>query len=165
MSVMRIVLMALACLTAFVASCSEAVTPAGTNVATPAATTNDQPTQFSLVSTGDFISQPPLSEQAARDGRETGKPHGDFSRILGAVKPMVSKADLAICHMETPVAAPGDPWTGYPIFNAPLGLVETAAAFGYDSCSTASNHVLDYGEAGLARTLDAFDRAGVKHAG
>jgi poly-gamma-glutamate synthesis protein (capsule biosynthesis protein) len=167
MSNMRVVLMAVACLSVFAASCSQAATPAGTNVGTPAATTKVQPApaQFTLVSTGDFISQPPLSEQAARDGRQTGKPHGDFSRILGAVKPMVSKADLAICHMETPVAAPGDPWTGYPIFNAPLGLVETAAAFGYDSCSTASNHVFDYGEAGLARTLDALDRAGVKHAG
>jgi poly-gamma-glutamate synthesis protein (capsule biosynthesis protein) len=164
---MRVVLVVLVCLSVFSASCSQAVTPAGTSVGTPAATTNAQPapTQFTLVSTGDFISQPPLSQQAARDGQLTGKPHGDFSRILGAVKPMVSKADVAICHMETPVAAPGDPWTGYPIFNAPLGLVETAAAFGYDSCSTASNHVLDYGEAGLARTLDAFDRAGVKHAG
>jgi poly-gamma-glutamate synthesis protein (capsule biosynthesis protein) len=78
---------------------------------------------------------------------------------------MVSGADLAICHMETPFAAPGDPWTGYPIFNAPPFLADAAADLGYDSCSTASNHTIDYGWEGLVRTLDGLDRVGVKHAG
>ncbi|HEX6682191.1 MAG TPA: CapA family protein [Candidatus Limnocylindrales bacterium] len=122
-------------------------------------------TEFTLVSTGDFISQPALSEQAVAEGARTGRPNGDFSRVLGAIKPMVSGADVAICHMETPVAGPGEPWTGYPIFNAPMGLVDTIAELGYDSCSTASNHTLDYGEPGLVRTLEALDRVGVKHAG
>jgi poly-gamma-glutamate capsule biosynthesis protein CapA/YwtB (metallophosphatase superfamily) len=44
-------------------------------------------------------------------------------------------------------------------------LADTAAALGYDSCSTASNHTLDYGEDGLVRTLDVLDRVGIKHAG
>lgn len=120
---------------------------------------------FTLVSTGDFISQPELSEQAAAQGRARGLPHEDFSGILGSLKPFVSGADVAICHFETPVAAPGDPWTGYPIFNAPAGLVNATAELGYDSCSTASNHTLDYGQEGLNRTLDALDKAGVRHAG
>jgi poly-gamma-glutamate synthesis protein (capsule biosynthesis protein) len=122
-------------------------------------------TSFTLVSTGDFISQPPLSEQAVADGRDSGRGYEDFSRILAALKPMVSTADVAICHMETPVAAPGDAWTGYPIFNAPMGLVDSAKELGYDSCSTASNHTVDYGDEGLVRTLNALDRVGIKHAG
>lgn len=150
------------------ASCGPAAAPVSAPAppgSSPDARKAPEVNEFTLVSTGDFISQPPLSEQAIEDGRRVGRPNGDFSRILGAIKPMVSSADVAICHMETPVAAPGDPWTGYPIFNAPLGLVETTAELGYDSCSTASNHVVDYGEAGLVRTLDALDRVGVKHAG
>lgn len=114
-------------------------------------------TEFTLVASGDFISQPPLSEQAIADG--------GFSSILASLKPMVSQADLAICHMETPFAAPGDEWTGYPIFNAPPVLADTTAELGYDSCSTASNHTVDYGWDGLVRTLDGLDRVGVKHAG
>src|SRR5438094_241980 len=39
------------------------------------------------------------------------------------------------------------------------------AATGYDGCSTASNHTLDDGAGGIRRTLDALDRAGVRHAG
>ncbi|GIH09879.1 poly-gamma-glutamate biosynthesis protein [Rhizocola hellebori] len=114
-------------------------------------------TEFTVVASGDFISQPELSEQATAEG--------GFAKILGALKPMVSTADLAICHLETPLAAPGDPWTGYPTFNAPPSLVDTAADLGYDTCSTASNHTLDYGWEGLVRTLDGLDRVGLKHAG
>ncbi|MFE3940222.1 CapA family protein, partial [Streptomyces goshikiensis] len=36
---------------------------------------------------------------------------------------------------------------------------------GYDGCSTASNHPLDDGAEGIKRTLDAFDKAGLGHAG
>lgn len=115
------------------------------------------PTSFTLVATGDFISQPELSSLAEAEG--------GFGRILGALAPMTSTADVAICHMETPFAGPGDPWTGYPIFNAPPVLADTTAALGYDSCSTASNHTVDYGWDGLVRTLDGLDRVGVKHAG
>lgn len=44
-------------------------------------------------------------------------------------------------------------------------MAEGLAATGYDACSTASNHTLDDGAAGIHRTLDALDRAGVRHAG
>src|SRR5262249_53933595 len=36
---------------------------------------------------------------------------------------------------------------------------------GYDTCSTAGNHTLDQGAAGVRRTLDGLDAAGVKHTG
>jgi poly-gamma-glutamate capsule biosynthesis protein CapA/YwtB (metallophosphatase superfamily) len=39
------------------------------------------------------------------------------------------------------------------------------AVTGYDSCSTASNHSLDDGTAGIRRTLGTMDRAGLQHAG
>lgn len=141
------------CLTA----CAQA-DPAADSALAPTASPPPPPTtSFTLVATGDFISQPPLSEQATAQG--------GFGDILASLKPLVSTADVAICHMETPLAAPGDPWTGYPIFNAPPILADTAAEMGYDSCSTASNHVVDYGQDGLKRTLDELDRVGVRHAG
>lgn len=141
------------------AACGQAAQPEPATLAPSTAEAPVPPptTAFTLVATGDFISQPPLSEQASAEG--------GFGGIMGALRPLVSAADVAICHMETPFAAPGDAWTGYPIFNAPPSLADTAAAFGYDSCSTASNHTVDYGWEGLVRTLDGLDRVGVKHAG
>jgi poly-gamma-glutamate synthesis protein (capsule biosynthesis protein) len=44
-------------------------------------------------------------------------------------------------------------------------VAQGLAATGYDGCSTASNHTLDNGTDGIRTTLDALDRAGVRHAG
>jgi len=155
MSYMRRVTPAVALLCTGLAACGS-TSPASKATAAQASPVPPV-TEFTLVSSGDFISQPELSAQAVADG--------GFHKILGALKPMVSAADIAICHMETPFAAPGDPWTGFPIFNAPPSLADTAAGLGYDTCSTASNHTLDYGFEGLTRTLDGLDRVGIKHAG
>src|SRR5262249_62022611 len=69
------------------------------------------------------------------------------------------------CHMETPYGKKNGPFTGYPVFEVPPVIAQTIHNVGYDSCSTASNHAYDGGEAGIDRTLDALDAAGVKHAG
>jgi poly-gamma-glutamate synthesis protein (capsule biosynthesis protein) len=45
------------------------------------------------------------------------------------------------------------------------GRPHRRAATGYDGCSTASAHALDDGAAGVGRTLDALDRAGLRHTG
>lgn len=120
---------------------------------------------ITLAAAGDLIVQPELVAQAAADARATGRNGRDFTAILGALRPEIAAADLGLCHMETPLARPQDPPTGYPIFNAPPELAEAVADLGFDACSTASNHTLDYGEAGVKRTLDGLDQAGVRHAG
>ncbi|MFD0787437.1 CapA family protein, partial [Micromonospora azadirachtae] len=89
----------------------------------------------------------------------------DFTQILAAVRPRVSAADLAICHLETPLAEPGGPFTGWPNFSVPPQLADAAASAGFDTCSTASNHSLDTGVEGIARTLDNLDRVGLRHTG
>jgi poly-gamma-glutamate capsule biosynthesis protein CapA/YwtB (metallophosphatase superfamily) len=87
----------------------------------------------------------------------------DFAPMLRALRPLVRRADLAFCHVETPLQ-PGPP-AGYPIFRTPPALVRAIRATGWDACSTASNHTLDRGQAGVRSTLRALDRAGVRHAG
>jgi poly-gamma-glutamate synthesis protein (capsule biosynthesis protein) len=67
--------------------------------------------------------------------------------------------------METPVSSDNTGLTGYPLFNVPREIARDAAAAGYDGCSTASNHSIDRGTAGVASTLDVLDAAGLRHAG
>jgi poly-gamma-glutamate synthesis protein (capsule biosynthesis protein) len=43
--------------------------------------------------------------------------------------------------------------------------VKAIKATGYDVCTTASNHAVDQGFAGVRRTLDDLDRAKIAHAG
>ncbi|MFB6520979.1 CapA family protein [Streptomyces sp. NPDC056401] len=118
---------------------------------------------FTLVGTGDIIPYPSIIQRAADDSAEKGG--YDFRKILAGVKPIVSAADLAICHHEIPYGRPGGPYTGYPLFKAPHQLADALKDTGYDSCSTASNHTLDDGYDGLVRVLDHLDRVGIRHVG
>ncbi|MCF6524348.1 CapA family protein [Streptomyces sp. JJ36] len=117
---------------------------------------------FTLVATGDVIPYPSIMQQARRDAGGDGY---DFTRIFAGVKPVVHKADLALCHMETPYGDADGPFTGYPLFRSPPQLARSLKETGYDSCSTASNHTLDAGMKGVRRTLRAMDEAGLRHAG
>ena len=122
-------------------------------------------TTLTVVAAGDLLVHEQLTAQAAADARANGRPGHDFTEVLAAVAPVISEADLAICHMEQPLAEPEGPFTGYPLFSAPPQLADAAAAAGFDTCSTASNHSLDTGVEGVQRTLDNLDRVGIAHAG
>ncbi|WP_254879119.1 CapA family protein [Streptomyces sp. NA04227] len=117
---------------------------------------------FTLVATGDLLVHDAVIRQAATDAGGSGY---DFRPMLAAAKPLVSTADVAICHMETVYGANGGPYTGYPLFKTPPQIARGARALGYDSCSTASNHTMDAGAEGVTRTLGAMDAAHLKHAG
>ncbi|MEU1666455.1 CapA family protein [Streptomyces sparsogenes] len=117
---------------------------------------------FTLVATGDLLIHDSVIRQARADAGGNGY---NFGPMLAGAKPVISQADLAICHMETVYGAAGGPFTGYPTFKSPPEVAEAAKELGYDSCSTASNHTLDAGAEGVTRTLDAMDRAGLRHAG
>jgi poly-gamma-glutamate synthesis protein (capsule biosynthesis protein) len=165
---MRRGLIAIMLALAAAAGCAKAIEPMPvTTTAAPAdaAPSPEAPDKLTLVAAGDLITQPELVAQAATDAKAAGRTGRDFTQILAALREPVISADLALCHMETPLARPQDPPTGYPIFNAPPELADGVAALGFDACSTASNHTLDYGEAGIGRTLTGLDRVGVRHAG
>jgi hypothetical protein len=67
--------------------------------------------------------------------------------------------------METVYGKEGGPFSGYPTFVSPPEIAQALKETGYDACSTASNHTLDAGSAGVQRTLDAMDEAGLRHTG
>lgn len=121
---------------------------------------------FTVLATGDVLIHQggSLVAGAAEAGRANGRGY-DFSGVLTPVAPLIEQADLAICHLETPVAPPGGPFRGYPSFSVQPQILGTLADAGYDTCSTASNHSLDTGFDGLVRTLDAMDAARIGHTG
>ncbi|GGW97744.1 CapA family protein [Streptomyces lomondensis] len=120
-----------------------------------------EPRGFTLVASGDVLPHDTIIDRARFDAGGTGY---DFRPMLAGIRSVVDRADVALCHMETVYGADGD-YTGYPTFKSPPEVAPALAATGYDGCSTASNHTLDDGAAGIRRTLDALDRAGVRHAG
>jgi Bacterial capsule synthesis protein PGA_cap len=123
------------------------------------------PRSFTLVAGGDVLLHEPLWAQAEADGAAAGTGGLDFRPVLAGVAPIVQGADVAVCHLETPLAPPGGPYAGYPSFSVPPEIVPALADTGFDACSTASNHTFDQGAAGIDRTLAALDAAGIRHAG
>ncbi|MEV7117642.1 CapA family protein [Kitasatospora griseola] len=120
------------------------------------------PRPFTLLASGDVLPHAEIIRQAADDAGGHGY---DFAPMLVDVKPVVSAADLAICHLETVSGADGGPFTGWPTFKSPPQLARALKDTGYTSCDTASNHTLDDGPDGIRRTLDAMDAAGLAHTG
>jgi poly-gamma-glutamate capsule biosynthesis protein CapA/YwtB (metallophosphatase superfamily) len=114
---------------------------------------------FDIVASGDLLVHAPVWQRALVLG------HGryDFRPLLAGVRPIVERAALAICHVETPMGA--GPPSGYPVFNSPPELARAIAWTGWDVCSTASNHAVDKGQLGIETTARALDRAGVRHTG
>ncbi|SES07907.1 poly-gamma-glutamate synthesis protein (capsule biosynthesis protein) [Actinokineospora terrae] len=134
--------------------------PQATTTAPPSATPPSTP-GFTLIAGGDVLIHPALTEQATADGG--GK--RDYTQLLAGIKPAIEAADVAVCHLEVPIAGPDGPFRGYPKFSAPPEIVTALAATGFDTCSTASNHTLDQGPTGVIGTLDALDAAKITHTG
>lgn len=114
---------------------------------------------------GDVLLHSGLWTIAHLDAQRTGRGPMDFRPMLADMRPVISGADLAICHMETPLAPKGGPFSSYPIFAVPPAVVPALKWEGYDACTTMSNHSLDQGWDGIKRTIDDFNRAGLAHFG
>lgn len=118
------------------------------------------PAQFTVVAGGDILLHNAVYWASQNeDGRY------DLSRLLEPTAPYIQGADLAICQMEVPIVMPGGELMSYPLFAAPYETAEELKEAGWDGCTTASNHSVDTGFAGLANTLDRFDEAGLGHVG
>ncbi len=133
----------------------------------------EEPRGFTMAATGDILPHTPLIERAAEYGVESGQEY-DFRPMFRPIEPILSAADLSVCHLEVPLSADNEDVygggdrrteTGSPLFLAPWQLAEAIGEAGYDVCSTAHNHSTDAGDEGIVDTLDALEDAGVTPAG
>jgi hypothetical protein len=116
--------------------------------------------QLVVEASGDLLIHRPVWLRALALG---GGRDYNFAPLFARIKPYVRGADLALCHVETPMT-PAPP-AGYPVFNTPPALAAAIHQTGWRACSTASNHTLDQGQRGVDDTIAALNRAGVLHAG
>ncbi len=113
---------------------------------------------FVLAASGDLLIHSPIYARARdRAGRY------DFAPMLRYVSPYIEGADVALCHVETPMTSESP--SGHPLFRTPGDLAKAIRSTGWDVCDTASNHSLDMGQAGINATGKFLDRAGLAHTG
>jgi len=118
-------------------------------------------TQLTVVAGGDVLLHEPTWVQADADAGVVGDDLLDFAPMLAGIEPIVSVADLALCHLETPLAPVGGPYVPYPSFAVPPQIVPALAATGFDACSGASNHTFDHGLPGVQRTVEMMRAGGL----
>lgn len=138
--------------------------------ATATVTSNVAPLElsFTLAVSGDTLPHSRLWQGAKRNAIASGDKNRDaydFRPMFALVKPILSSVDLAICHLETPVAPAGEELSTFPFFGVPVEITDALAYAGYDRCSTASNHAMDRGARGIDATLNALDRVKISHTG
>lgn len=128
------------------------------------------PRTFTIAATGDVLTENAVN-LAATNAAGPGV-RFDYTPVFASVAPLLRSADLAICHMEIPIGAPGErpgvygrsPFGGN-LIEAPFEVAAGLRAAGFDRCSTASNHSYDLGAGGISSTLAALDASGITHTG
>ena len=136
----------------------------GSTSTTPATTTTAVPahTGITMAFSGDILIHSQLWQKATEYNGGTGY---DFNPMFARVKPLLDSVDFAVCHLEVPVAPPGQEPSTFPLYGAPKEVVAAIAQAGYDHCSTASNHSFDQGKAGIDTTVNEFDANGITQSG
>ena len=140
---------------------SASPTSSTTPSASPSASASPEasPLNATVAFAGDVLLHLPVDADA-----KTAKGY-DFGPLLKGVTPWISGADIAICQLEVPLAAPGRPLSGYPVFGAPKQIIPGLAKQGWDGCATATNHSLDQGWAGIKTTVGALTSNHMGYAG
>jgi len=141
----------------------ETTTTSSTSTTT---TTTLPPVPISLAFTGDILVQRGLWPTAAKNAQTSGstEPY-DFSPMFNDVAELLSNADMAICHLESPIAPPGTELLSYPKYQVPSQIITAIAEAGYDACSTASEHVFDGGSDAVNATVVALEEQGILQSG
>lgn len=134
----------------------------------------DQPVEITLAAAGDILPHSWVITSAriyaGSDDRSMYPVDGasyDFTPMFADVADVISGADLALCHLESPLS-PDNTNLSYPntlSFNAPRELAGALAGAGYDGCDFASNHTMDRGIQGVADTVEVLRDAGMGYAG
>ena len=121
---------------------------------------------------------PRLFEPVVRDARHyvelAERRHGPIAAPLSASAPWgdalawleVDASRLRVVNLETAITSSPGAWIGKAVhYRMHPANVRCLQAARIDACSLANNHVLDWGHAGLADTLQALRRAGIRTAG
>ncbi len=90
----------------------------------------------------------------------------DFSGVLSEVRALFSGSDHVIGNLETVFGGKSNGYNVRPFgYNSPDSFMNCLSEAGFTAFSTANNHCMDEGVAGLHRTLTILDQSGIRHAG
>ena len=119
------------------------------------------PRTVTIRAVGDVMMHEAQLDAAARPGEGY-----DFSAQYADIAPSLMATDYTIANLETTVGLYSDqPYSGFPMFNAPPELLTALGEAGVDFVTMANNHILDRFYDGMLLTMDNVEAAGLAYGG
>jgi hypothetical protein len=87
------------------------------------------------------------------------------SAVFADVQTSMHGHDVMVANLECVLTNEGDPIPGKCTLRGNPGWARALRDAGVDVVSLANNHAMDYGERGLADTMEALDEVGIKYVG
>lgn len=113
--------------------------------------------KLSVIVAGDLNMRFPLDKLCG-----SGAEHIIFSQI----QPVLNNADIRIVNLENPLINSGTPiQKAGPNLKGPENGISLLTSAGFDAAILANNHIGDYGQDGVLRTLELLDEYGIGHTG
>lgn len=118
----------------------------------------DRGRQTSIAAVGDIIAHQPLQAQALQSS-------AGFRTLWQNVESLLNKASVTYANLESPVAE------RFALSNAPFSfnfhkrVIRDLKSSGFDVVSTANNHALDRGTAGIDQTIEALNAENLAFSG
>lgn len=114
---------------------------------------NEEVQYVDIISLGNLI-----IHQSQIDGAKQENSY-DFSPSFQYIKKMILDSDISMGILEGALA--GCEPSGYPFFNSPDEIVDALKDTGIDIINYANNHIYDYEDVGLQRTIDVTKEKGL----
>ena len=114
---------------------------------------NEEVQYVDIISLGNLI-----IHQSQIDGAKQENSY-DFSQSFQYIKKMILDSDISMGILEGALA--GCEPSGYPFFNSPDEVVDALKDTGIDIINYANNHIYDYEDVGLKRTIDVTKEKGL----
>ena len=114
--------------------------------------------KITVIAAGDVMFHMP-QVKSAYNGRSY-----NFDAPFSEIKKVISSCDIAVANLETTIN-PSRKLSGYPHFNSPPEVLDGLKYAGFDVLTTANNHCMDTGTAGLLNTVKEIKNKGLSSAG
>jgi poly-gamma-glutamate capsule biosynthesis protein CapA/YwtB (metallophosphatase superfamily) len=125
--------------------------------------------KITIAAVGDIL----MKGKVIVSAKQAGKDRYSFGPIFKQVMPYLKEPNITVGNLE--ITFSGKPVCGqyerrnrktnYPMFNCPDQLAADLLQTGFTVLTTANNHCMDGGAAGLKRTLRILDKNSLRHTG
>ena len=113
----------------------------------------------SISAQGDLLMHGPIFDSRSAAKQDDGT--YDFSSVFRYIGDYLQAADFSVANLETTLRGSEMAYSGWPNFNCPDNIVESAREAGMDALLTANNHSYDTLMPGFLRTVETVRAAGI----